>query len=377
MSDKVTIKTLNIQTGLLLNTIDLKVNPYSSFLFSPDEKTLAVIDTSSNAKVFDAKTGAELHNLPWPVGEAIYSPDGKNILTTSSENFAKLYDAQSGKLIRELKDPETSDEGSMMKMSIVKGYDPSGNEILGDTMISRGAITAKFSTDGKKLINTGSLWDNTTRIWNLENGSLLNRFEGTDGSVNNDGTKVMTLVYVEDTVTNSTATIPEIWNVTDGKLLFSLDPFEFGSASFSPEGKNIITLNFGDTLKIWDAGTGKLKRNIVGDGELLNFDWRNDKVFYNENSQLAFYSISTGEKLFSLLVMDSLDYLIVTPDNYYIGSDNAIKKLSWKVDGQLYPYDQYDLQYNRPDIVLERLGNTDIQLIKKYRDDYEKRLKAK
>jgi WD40 repeat protein len=159
--------------------------------------------------------------------------------------------------------------------------------------------------------------------------------------------------------------------------LFSLEPFETGSASFSPDGKNILTYDFGDSLKIWDTATGKLKRKITANGEFLNIDWQSDKVIFNENSQLAFYSINTGEKLFSLLVMDSRDYLIVTPDNYYMGTENAAKKLSWLVGGQLYSYDKYDIQNNRPDIVLERLGNTDTELIKTYRQAYQKRLKAK
>jgi WD40 repeat protein len=377
MPDKVNIKTYDIQTGILLNNINLKANPFGNFIFSPDEKTFTVIDTSFNAKIYDAMTGSELHALPWSVGDVKYSPDGKMIVTTLYENFAKQCDVESGKLIREFKDQKVSDDGSMMKVPVLKGYDNSGKEILGDTIITRGIITADFSTDGKWLINTGGNWDNTTRIWNVENGRLINRFEGNTGAINNNGTKVITLVTLEDTIEFSTSMIPEVWNAIDGKLLFSLEPFELGSVSFSADGKNIITYNFSDSLKIWDAATGKLKKKITANGVLLNIDWQSDKIIFNENSQLTFYSIMTGEKLFSLLVMDSQDYLIVTPDNYYIGSDNAIKKLSWLVAGQLYPYEKYDLQYNRPDIVMERLGNTDIQLIKTYRDAYEKRLKAK
>jgi WD40 repeat protein len=358
MIDKVNIKSFNIYTGSLANSIDLRVNPYSKFQFSPDEKILTVVDTNYTAKIFDAKTGAELYILPPPVGDVIFSPDGRYILTTSWENFAKLYDSQSGKLIREFKDREASNEGSLYNTSVLKGYDQSGNEIMGDTMVSRGTITAEFSADGKRLINTGSLWDNTTRIWNVENGRLLNRFEGTDGSVNNDGTKVITWIYIEDTINFDSKTIPVIWNTIDGNQLFRLDPLQWGYSVFSPDGKNIVTSDFGDTIKFWDAITYKLRRKIVPDGELVDIDWKNNRTVLNENSQLVFYNISTGEKLFSLLTMDSTDYLIVTPDNYYMGTENAVKKLSWMIDGQHYPYDKFNLQYNRPDIVLQRLGNS-------------------
>jgi WD40 repeat protein len=358
MIDNVTIKSYNIHTGLLISSVDLRVNPYSNFIFSPDEKILTVIDTNFTAKIFDAKTGAELYDLQSPVGDVFYTPDGKNILTTSWENFARLFDIQSGKLIRELKDLESSDEGSLYSMSVLKGYDASGNEILGDTMVSGGTITAKFSGDGKRLINTGSLWGNITRIWNVENGKLLNRFEGTEGSINYDGSKVITQIQFADTINEIYKAIPVIWDAIDGRQLFRLDPLEWGYSAFSTDGKNIITSDFGDTIKFWDATTYKLRRKIVPDGELVDIDWKNDRIIINENSQLVFYSINTGQKLFSLLVMDSQDYLFITPENYYCGTENAIKKLSWIVDGQLYPYDKFNLQYNRPDIVLQQLGNS-------------------
>ena len=354
----ITIKSFDIKSGMLLNSFPYNADPYGIVIFSPDEKTFVVIDTSFSAKIFDAKTGDELHTLQSPVGAARYNHDGKRIVTTSWENFARLYDVESGKLVRELEDPEAPAEGNLVNISIFKGFDSSGNEITGDTIVSGGTITAEFSTDGKRLINTGSSWDNTTRIWDVENGKLLNRFDGTEGSINYDGSKVITQIQFEDTLNFIFKAVPVIWDAVDGRELARLEPLDWGYSAFSDDGKNIITSDFGDTIKIWDANTYQLRSKFVPDGETMAIDFKNDRVIFNEKSQLVFYSIKTGEKLFSLLVMDAQDYLFVTPDNYYYGTENAIKKLSWIFDGKVYPYDKFNLQYNRPDIVLQRIGNS-------------------
>ncbi len=44
-------------------------------------------------------------------------------------------------------------------------------------------------------------------------------------------------------------------------------------------------------------------------------------------------------------------------------------------NGKIYFFDQFDLQYNRPDIVLERIGKTPYELIQSFKRAYEKRLK--
>jgi hypothetical protein len=128
-------------------------------------------------------------------------------------------------------------------------------------------------------------------------------------------------------------------------------------------------------VKIWDAQDGKLKTPVYFQGIFYDIDWKNERLIVHDNSKIEIYNTRTGKEICSLIAIDSSDYLVLTPDNYYMGTKNAASKLSWRVGGKLYSFEQFDLQYNRPDIVLERLGNTDSALIKMYRKAYEKRLK--
>jgi len=61
-------------------------------------------------------------------------------------------------------------------------------------------------------------------------------------------------------------------------------------------------------------------------------------------------------------------------DNYYCGSPHFLPRLSFVGVNKAYPFEQFDLRLNRPDIVLERLGAPDevVSIAKQLR---EKRLK--
>jgi hypothetical protein len=69
------------------------------------------------------------------------------------------------------------------------------------------------------------------------------------------------------------------------------------------------------------------------------------------------------------------DYVTVTPDQYYRASNHRLKGVAFRVKGQLYPFEQFDLRLNRPDIVLNRLGRASHELVESYRSAYDRRLK--
>lgn len=67
-------------------------------------------------------------------------------------------------------------------------------------------------------------------------------------------------------------------------------------------------------------------------------------------------------------------FIYVTPDGYYWVSKGLNKKISVRKDAEVYPIEQFDMKYNRPDIILERMGYSSTEVIKSYRGAYQKRL---
>jgi WD40 repeat protein len=108
------------------------------------------------------------------------------------------------------------------------------------------------------------------------------------------------------------------------------------SISFNPAKNMVATASWDATVKLWNAQTGQLIATIVSIG--------ND------------------------------DHLIITPDNYYYGTRNSLRGIGFKYGKQFISPEQYDLQFNRPDIVLSRLGFVQKEIVRSFERAYLKRL---
>lgn len=93
-----------------------------------------------------------------------------------------------------------------------------------------------------------------------------------------------------------------------------------------------------------------------------------------DDASVKLWNIETGQLIVSIIPIGKNDKIAVTPDNYYLTSKNNLNAIGFKVGYDLYSADQFDIQFNRPDIVLERLGYVDEKTIELYRKAYEKRL---
>ena len=80
--------------------------PVTSASFSPDGSRIVTASGDRTAKVWDAKSGAEVLTLKGhtvPVTSASFSPDGARIVTGSQDKTAKVWDAKSGAEVLTLK----------------------------------------------------------------------------------------------------------------------------------------------------------------------------------------------------------------------------------------------------------------------------------
>lgn len=75
------------------------------------------------------------------------------------------------------------------------------------------------------------------------------------------------------------------------------------------------------------------------------------------------------------MVAEGDNYIFKTPDNYYKVSRGGYDLVTFRIGNHAYPFEQFDAIYNRPDLVLEKLGCTDTKLLEIYKKAYEKRIK--
>lgn len=93
------------------------------------------------------------------------------------------------------------------------------------------------------------------------------------------------------------------------------------------------------------------------------------------DGSVSFWDLNADTFIASMQLIGNSDFIMKTPDHYYFASQDALNYVSFTRNFKYFPFHQFDLQYNRPDIVLKRLGFTPDYVIDLYHKSYEKRLK--
>ena len=92
-----------------------------------------------------------------------------------------------------------------------------------------------------------------------------------------------------------------------------------------------------------------------------------------KSGQFLLFNPTTGKEEI-LLVADGDNYIFKTDDNYYKVSKEGYDLVTFRIGNQAYPFEQFDAVFNRPDLVLKKLGCEDEALMALYKKAYEKRI---
>jgi hypothetical protein len=174
--------------------------------------------------------------------------------------------------------------------------------------------------------------DRTARLWEADTGKQLHVFEGHTHWVKSvafapDGRRLLT--GDEDGVVR-------LWDAETHKELHRLKghqgPVE--SVAFAPDGRRVLTGSTDGTARLWDADSGQEVCRLVGSRD---------------------------------------GTVVFTPDGYYMAPRGALHSVAFAVGLRAFPFEQFDLKYNRPDLVLQRLGAPKERIDLYYRA-YQRRL---
>lgn len=198
---------------------------------------------------------------------------------------------------------------------------------------------------------------------------------------------------VTDGVTGKT-----LWDVATGKkvpfakkkaaMQSGFDPMSFMEgmelnadgfgAAFSPDGR-LAARGHGQTITVWETATGQDRWELIGHtAAVKSVAFSPDGRFLlsgGGDGTVRVWDIQNGKELAAFIALGHEDFVTVTPDQYYRASKSRIKGVSFRVQKHLYPFEQFDLRFNRPDIVLARLGMTSPEVVQSYRAAYERRLR--
>lgn len=173
-------------------------------------------------------------------------------------------------------------------------------------------------------------------------------------------------------------------DIATGKVINQVyEPNEsVGVAFYSDDDKTFFTSSvYGGNKHMtnyYDAVTGKFIRSIsdytiMAKGKNMNIISGGDIL---SNQAITIADATTNENLVYIVFRpDSEDYIIYTPDKYYMSSKNGYEAIAFLVKNKVYSFEQFDLLFNRPDLVLKNIPGSDPQMQELYHRAYIKRLK--
>jgi WD40 repeat protein len=290
--------------------------------------------------------------------EAKYSPNGKMIMSIAADNI-KIVDAISYEILYSINAIQDGMERVPSDFPYHRDY----------------IFSANWNNYSDRIITTSA--DNTARIWSLSS----NEFEK---KINHDD-------YVVDAKwspnSNLVATVSKgsifLWDSEKYNFFNEIkmnDSSRVNRIDWSPDSKFIVCGNDNGSIKVIDVYNGSMfsMQHSFSQSNINNILWSNNSemLVSNDHKTICFWNSYKGKLLSNLKVFDNGEYIFFTEDKYYSTTKNTTSLIYWIVDNtKIYSFEQFDLKYNRPDIVLERLGYADSTLIEAYHKAYLKRLK--
>ena len=92
------------------------------------------------------------------------------------------------------------------------------------------------------------------------------------------------------------------------------------------------------------------------------------------DGMIKFWSLADGHLMSTFGAFGGSDFVYLTPENYYFASKGALENIGFISKGHLFAFDQFDLKYNRPDLVFSELPYVNEKTVENYKRAYEKRL---
>lgn len=247
--------------------------------FSPDGTEVVTASLDGTARIWSTTTSAQLMLLGTPSGSdlnsASFSPDGREIVTAGSGRTATIWDTSNGEQLTSLEEPgggrisyaafslSGTEITTASNDGTVRIWDAFPRQLVRAMAAPDGAPlnSASFNPADTKLVTAGS--DGTARIWNIATGRQLKVLREGDQGANftQDGNAINSASFSpngDDILTASNDGTARIWNAGTGRLLRTFDTgFPTYSAAFGPGGADIMTATDAEQITVWNAKSGK------------------------------------------------------------------------------------------------------------------------
>ncbi len=172
------------------------------------------------------------------------------------------------------------------------------------------------------------------------------------------------------------------------KLMIREKTIPFGKPYISPSGK-YLALSSNDPkfniIRIWDIQSKQIFKTIIGhSGDIFISPDDHYLISGGSDRQIKIWDISQKDRIINdpvisyIGIRNSTDYIMYNNEGYYFATKTDSRCLGFEYNRKIYPFEQFDLTSNRPDIISKQLQKIDSLNIQSeagfFKDAYLKRL---
>jgi WD40 repeat protein len=379
---------------------------YACFGNTPIKKYMLTVSTDNVLRVwnYNSKTlVAKMTDLEGYMVTAEFDKNDSKVLCLSTKGVIKILSIDSNSIIGI--EPKTSvlpkaKYGGFTSGLAMALFNKGGNKVLAVDRLS-GILSIWNSSTGERIdeikskdtIIQAMFFQNQGRdgIVALSNRGVLKTL-GESGiilkSVKLPEGGIRSLLFGHNDrilVLDAMASAAYLYDIFSLRLIATIKNNEVpvSSAIFSGGGEYFALGYHNGQLFKYKSSSGERVQSFIGhESKVLGVQFINkindDQyiISLSEDRSCRLWSSDKTAELLSWYSIQGGDYLLKKPDGFYSGSKNAPVSLHYTTSNlEVITFEQLDVKYNRPDKVLEAIGNTDTALINSYRKAYEKRIK--
>jgi WD40 repeat protein len=338
--------------------------PVLACAISADGSKVVSMARDIAVRIWDARTGAELHTLTGHVvigNSCAISDNGAVVVSTTWDGVLKIWEAESG---AERFSIDNAHDGSIFACAInpdgtlvvtagkdktLKVWDAlTGTERLTLTGHDRSATGCAISGDSATIVSSSS--DGTVKIWNTQTGQLRQTIRVSEDIEIQNPVANLTFTAAASALLSCAisrdgstivSTLPDatlkVWNALTGKERLTLRGHTgwIENCAINADGSLIVSVGNDKTIRGWDGRTGEQKfvleghlRTIAGcalsaDGAILATASQDKSVKVWDVGSIAEESSKTGHTLAAQCCAVSANGTVAALDT----SGNALKLL--------------------------------------------------
>jgi WD40 repeat protein len=262
------------------------LEPFSSAL-SPNGKYLAAVEIDGSFSVWEVPSGMPILRVGRKARFRAVAISKRGLVVAGNSTDVLCYNIKSGKQIATHSVPDSSisrlaisPDGMKLAIAYSSGISlrdiETGKETLRFANDAGKIESMSFSPDGKFVAVASAGHTNDVILWNIDNGKQIRGYSQDSGT----STKVISVAFSPDGRTLAAATMVglRLWDIATGKATGSAEHGR--SVAFSPDGRRVAVIEDENTVRLLNATSGKIERQLV------KSDWGLQNLSFSEDGRL-------------------------------------------------------------------------------------------